>query len=85
MLDPMVKLRYDSFHNGEPQSHRDIMQSLVSVKDEETSTHFDLRELCEQVSMLFLAGHETSAASLSWALYLIAMDPAIQERLHREA
>ena len=85
VLDPLVKARYDSFHGGEPQTHRDILQSLVSVKDEVTNTHFDLRELCEQVAMLFLAGHETSAASLSWALYLIAMDPDIQERLHLEA
>lgn len=85
VLDPLVKARYDSFHAGEAQSHGDILQSLVSVKDEVTGTHFDLRELCEQVAMLFLAGHETSAASLSWALYLIAMDQEVQERLHREA
>ncbi|MCB1376906.1 MAG: cytochrome P450 [Alphaproteobacteria bacterium] len=84
VLDPVVKARYDSFHAGEPQTHNDILQSLVSVKDEVTGTHFDLRELCEQVAMLFLAGHETSAASLSWALYLIAMDQEIQERMHRE-
>ena len=85
VLDPVVKARFDSFHGGEPQSHNDILQSLVSVKDEITGTHFDLRELCEQVAMLFLAGHETSAASLSWALYLMAMDQDIQQRMYREA
>ena len=84
VLDPLVKARFDSFHAGEPQTQSDILQSLVSVKDEETGTHFDLRELCEQVSMLFLAGHETSAASLSWALYLISMDQDVQARMHRE-
>lgn len=85
VLDPIVKRRYDSFHAGEAQPHRDILQSLVSVKDAATGTHFDLRELCEQVAMLFLAGHETSASSLSWTLYLLAMDQEVQERLHREA
>ncbi|MGQ0484029.1 MAG: cytochrome P450 [Hyphomicrobiales bacterium] len=84
-LDPIVKRRYDSFHAGEPRPHQDILQSLVSVKDPVTGTHFDLRELCEQVAMLFLAGHETSASSLSWALYLLAMDQEVQERLHKEA
>jgi cytochrome P450 len=85
VLDPIVKARFDSFHGGEPQTHRDILQSLVSVKDGVAGTHFDLRELCEQVSMLFLAGHETSASSLAWALYLITMDDAVQERLRAEA
>jgi cytochrome P450 len=84
VLDPLVKARYDSFHKGEPQSHQDILQALIAIKDAETGTHFDLRELCEQVSMLFLAGHETSASALSWALYLLAMDQEVQERLHRE-
>ena len=32
-----------------------------------------------------MAGHETSASALAWALYLIAKRPDIQERMHREA
>ena len=84
VLDPIVKARFESFHGGEAQSHQDILQSLVSEKDKISGTHFDLRELCEQVSMLFLAGHETSASSLAWALYLITMDDDVQARLHAE-
>ncbi len=59
ILDPIVAKRHASFHAGEPQTHYDILQSLISVKDEVSGTHFNLSELCEQVSMLFLAGHET--------------------------
>lgn len=84
ILDPIVKVRYDSFHGGEPQTHQDILQALISIKDPKDGTHFDYRELCEQVAMLFLAGHETSASSLSWALYLLAMDQGVQDRLHAE-
>jgi cytochrome P450 len=84
VLDPLVKERYDSFHKGERQTHQDILQALISIKDPETGTHFDFRELCEQVAMLFLAGHETSASSLGWALWLLAMQPKIQERVHAE-
>ncbi len=83
-LDPIVASRHASFHAGEPQVHHDILQSLVSVKDDVTGTHFDLRELCEQVAMLFLAGHETSASALSWSLYLLSMDQAVQDRVHAE-
>ncbi|CAN5218078.1 cytochrome P450 [soil metagenome] len=85
VLDPIIKTRFDSFHKGEPQTHQDILQTLISVKDSVTGTHFDFRELCEQVAMLFLAGHETSASSLSWALYLLSEYPGIQERAHQEA
>jgi cytochrome P450 len=35
--------------------------------------------------MLFLAGHETSAAALAWALYLIAHRPDVQARMRAEA
>lgn len=85
VLDPIVRARHESFHRGEPQTHQDILQSLVSVKDTVSDSHFDYRELCEQVAMLFLAGHETSASALSWALYLLAMDPTVQERVYQEA
>jgi cytochrome P450 len=33
---------------------------------------------------MFLAGHETSASALSWALYLIACDKDVQDRMHAE-
>ncbi len=84
ILDPIVAKRHASFHAGEPQTHNDILQSLISVKDEVSGTHFNLSELCEQVSMLFLAGHETSASALSWTLYLLAGDQAAQERARAE-
>ena len=85
VLDPIVRRRYESFHAGEAQTHSDILQSLVSIKDPVTGTYFDLRELCEQVAMLFLAGHETSASALSWSLYLLSMDQGAQQRVHDEA
>jgi cytochrome P450 len=84
VLDPIIKRRYDQWHAGDRTEYGDILQSLIEVTDPETGTQFDLRELCEQVAMLFLAGHETSASALSWALYLLSMDKAVQERMHEE-
>ena len=34
--------------------------------------------------MLFLAGHETSASALTWALHLLAQAPDVQRRVHDE-
>lgn len=84
VLDAIIKTRYDAWHGGDKTEYDDILHSLITVVDPETKTQFDLRELSEQVAMLFLAGHETSASSLSWALYLLSMDQAVQERVHEE-
>jgi len=66
------------------QAPSDILGSLLQAKDEATGERFSSEELLNQVAMLFLAGHETSASALSWALHLLAHSPAIQERMHQE-
>ncbi len=63
----------------------DILASLTTTVDPQTGTGFDDAELLDQISMLFLAGHETSATAMAWALYLLALDPQVQERVHAEA
>ena len=35
----------------------------------------------EQVSTIFLAGHETSASTMTWALYMLAECAHIQDRV----
>ena len=40
--------------------------------------------MVDQVAIFFLAGHETSASALGWALYLVAADPATQEAVLAE-
>lgn len=42
------------------------------------------RELSDQVITLFGAGAETTAATLTWALYLVARHPDTAQRLHAE-
>ncbi len=41
--------------------------------------------MVDQVAIFFLAGHETSASALSWALYLMALYPDWQDRVAKEA
>lgn len=81
---PIVTARFDAFHAGEPAQHRDILQSLVEAKHPETGAHFTLKELMDQVATIFLAGHETSASTMTWALYLLAECAHIQDRARIE-
>ncbi len=70
---------------GDPAPTNDILATLTATVDPETGAGFNDQELLDQISMLFLAGHETSAAGLAWTFYLLANSPEIQERAHQEA
>lgn len=43
------------------------------------------RTLRHEVVGLLIAGHATTSAALTWAFYLLASRPGVQERVHREA
>ncbi|WP_280322813.1 cytochrome P450 [Sulfitobacter faviae] len=63
----------------------DLATKIMTQADPETGERFDTQEMVDQVAIFFLAGHETSASALAWALYLMATHPAWQERLAEEA
>jgi cytochrome P450 len=57
----------------------------MTTTDPETGERFDLAEMVDQVAIFFLAGHETSASALSWALYLLATHSEWQDKVAKEA
>jgi cytochrome P450 len=63
----------------------DLATKIMTTRDPETGRTFATDEMVDQVAIFFLAGHETSASALAWTLYLIAQDPALQDRLADEA
>jgi len=63
----------------------DLATKIMTTPDPETGAVFDNEEMTDQVAIFFLAGHETSAAAMAWALYLLALYPDWQERLAKEA
>jgi len=62
----------------------DLATKIMTKADPETGYKFGAQEMVDQVAIFFLAGHETSASALSWALYLLAFDPSVQARLAEE-
>lgn len=63
----------------------DLATALLSAKDPVTGSGFSRDEMIDQVAIFYLAGHETSAAALSWALYLLACHPGHRARVRDEA
>ncbi|MEQ8897442.1 MAG: cytochrome P450 [Roseovarius sp.] len=63
----------------------DLATKIMTTADPQTGEKFDTEEMVDQVAIFFLAGHETSASALAWALYMVALYPEWQERLAAEA
>ena len=62
----------------------DLATKIMTNADPETGHKFGAQEMVDQVAIFFLAGHETSASALSWALYLLGFDQEVQARLAAE-
>lgn len=82
-LARMVRKRFELLETNPETRPADILQSLIEAKDD-NGTKFTEKELIDQIAVMFLAGHETSASALSWALYLVAQDRDVQDRMHEE-
>lgn len=80
LLESMIRPRYEEHVRGQSSEHEDILAAFMKTKDPKTGESFSFDELVNQVAMLFLAGHETSASALTWASYLLAKAPDIQDR-----
>ncbi len=63
----------------------DLATKIMTTPDPLTGETFSTEEMVDQVAIFFLAGHETSASTLAWALYLMALYPEWQDRLAAEA
>lgn len=61
----------------------DLLSVLLRARDEQGQSMTD-RQLRDEVMTLFLAGHETTALTLSWAWYLLAQHPEVESRLVAE-
>ena len=84
ILEAPIRRRMSAIARGDPTPQDDIMASLLAAAETEAD-RFTEKELLDQISMLFLAGHETSATAMAWSLYLLANCPHMQDRAHDEA
>lgn len=67
-----------------PPPRDDLLSHLVLAKDPDTGQPMSDEQLVDNLLTFLLAGHETTAKALTWALYLVARSPVWEERLHDE-
>ncbi len=82
-IDQLIYAEIAERRASHDPSRTDILTMLLSASDEEGKGMTDL-EVHDELLALLLAGHETTATAMSWALYWIHRLPDIKEKLLKE-
>jgi cytochrome P450 len=69
----------------EPEAHFDFLAMFMATRDRDTDEAMSDKEMIDEVLTLIVAGHETTAAALTWTWYLVSRHPEVAERLQAEA
>jgi cytochrome P450 len=82
VVDDIVAMRRDDVGSGDdPDAPMDLLSILLRARERGEQTDEQLRD--ELVTML-LAGHDTTALTLTYAWYLLSEHPDAERRLHEE-
>lgn len=65
-------------------AHEDLLDMLLEYVDEDTKDGMSEKQLRDEVTTMFMAGHETTAQTLSWIFYHLAKEKEIFQRVKNE-
>lgn len=82
-IDDSIYSLIDQRRSG-PTDPGDLLSMLLAARDDETGEGMSNQQIRDEVTTIFFAGHETTASTLSWTWYLLALHPDIEARLHAE-
>lgn len=68
-----------------PLDGDDLISLLLAARDPETGAPLSNHDIRDQIVIFLLAGHETTATTLTFALYLLGHHEEAQRRVQREA
>ncbi|MGO9934927.1 MAG: cytochrome P450 [Steroidobacteraceae bacterium] len=63
---------------------KDFLTRLVAAKDPDDGAGLNASEVRDEVITIFMAGHETTAVTMTWVWYLLSQHPAEEAKLHEE-
>lgn len=82
-LDDLIYGIIDT-RKAEGVGNNDILDMLLTSKDADTGAELTREQLKDELLVLFLAGHETSANALTWIMLLLEKHPEVQEKMRSE-
>ncbi len=69
---------------GGTQSVEGLMEKMIYAKDKETGRPLSDNEIIAQSTTFIAGGTETTASTLSYAIYLISQHPAVEAKILEE-
>jgi cytochrome P450 len=70
---------------GRSDDADDVLSRLIVSADREADPRVRRTRVRDELVTLLLAGHETTASTLSWSLHLLDRHPEVWQRVHDEA
>jgi cytochrome P450 len=66
------------------ETHNDLLNMLLETRYEDTGEPMIEKQLIDEIKVLFIAGHETTANAMTFMLQLLGRNPEIQEKIYQE-
>ena len=81
VADKAIDDRAASGHEGVP----DLLDLLLAGEDPKSGRKMNTAEMRDNLLTFIVAGHETTALTLAWSMYLVAFDQRVQDKARAEA
>lgn len=75
---------YDTHNALGESAPNDMLSVLMNSRDEETQKKLTKQEVIDECLSMLIAGHETTSNTLTWAMYLLAKHPEIQDQIRQQ-
>jgi cytochrome P450 len=79
----LIRERQASAYTASPHGFEDLLGTLLKARHEDGSPMPD-QQVRDEVLTILLAGHETTAVSLSWTWLLLSQHPEVEQKLWAE-
>jgi cytochrome P450 len=81
-LDKLIERILSSYQATLPKGN--LLSSLMEARDPKSGSSMSDKQIRDEVATMLIAGHFTTANALAWMWYLLANNPAVESKLHRE-
>ncbi|MBV8681984.1 MAG: cytochrome P450 [Caulobacteraceae bacterium] len=79
-IEKLLAERESRGHEGP----KDLIDRLMAARDAETGGRLTAKEIRDEIVTIYVAGHETTASTLSWTWYVLSQRPEPLARLQAE-
>jgi cytochrome P450 len=90
VLDACARIRrhlgtlVDTHLDAGDGAYNDIASACIAARDADDGSAFTREELIDQLGVMFLAGHETTASALTWLFFILSQRPEVVARIRAE-